>query len=55
MQDLNPKVLAAIDRGLEWLATQQEDNGLFRHHPGITGLAITAFPAPPTRPVRGSR
>ena len=22
---------------------QQEDNGLFRHHPGITGLAVTAF------------
>ena len=42
-QDLNPKVLAAIDRGLEWLKTQQEDDGLFRHHPGITGLAITAF------------
>ena len=41
--DLNPKVLAAIDQGLEWLKTQQEDNGLFRHHPGITGLAVTAF------------
>ena len=41
--DLNPKVLAAIDRGLEWLKTQQEDNGLFRDHPGITGLAVTAF------------
>ncbi len=42
-QDLNPKVLAAIDRGLEWLKMQQEDSGLFRHHPGITGLAVTAF------------
>ena len=42
-QDLNPKVLEAIDRGLEWLKTQQEDDGLFRHHPGITGLALTAF------------
>ena len=42
-QDLNPRVLAAIDRGLEWLKAQQEDSGLFRHHPGITGLAVTAF------------
>ena len=42
-QDLNPKVLEAINRGLEWMKTQQEDSGLFRHHPGITGLALTAF------------
>ena len=41
--DLNPRVLEAINRGMEWLKTQQEDSGLFRHHPGITGLAITAF------------
>ena len=42
-QDLNPKVLAAIDKGLEWLQMQQDDTGLFRQHPGITGLAVTAF------------
>ena len=42
-QDLNPRVLEAINRGLEWMKTQQEDSGLFRHHPGITGLAVTAF------------
>ncbi len=42
-QDLNPRVLEAINRGMEWLEKQQEDSGLFRHHPGITGLAITAF------------
>ena len=42
-QDLNPRVLEAINRGLEWLKMQQEDSGLFRHHPGITGLAVTAF------------
>ena len=41
--DLNPKVLAAIDRGLEWLKMQQDDTALFRQHPGITGLAVTAF------------
>ena len=42
-QDLNPRVLEAINKGLEWLEKQQEDSGLFRHHPGITGLAVTAF------------
>ena len=42
-QDLNPRVIEAINRGLEWMKTQQEDSGLFRHHPGITGLAVTAF------------
>ena len=42
-QDLNPRVLEAINRGLEWMKMQQEDSGLFRHHPGITGLAVTAF------------
>ena len=42
-EDLNPRVLEAVNRGLEWLKMQQEDSGLFRHHPGITGLALTAF------------
>ena len=42
-RDLNPMVLAAIDRGLEWLKMEQGDDGLFRQHPGITGLAVTAF------------
>ncbi len=42
-QDLNPRVLEAINRGLEWLKMQQADDGLFRQHPGITGLAVTAF------------
>ena len=42
-EKLNQDVLKAIDRGLEWLKTQQGDDGLFQHHPGMTGLAITAF------------
>lgn len=42
-EDLNPRVLEAVNRGLKWLKMQQEDSGLFRHHPGITGLALTAF------------
>ena len=42
-EDLNQDVLEAINRGLEWLKTQQGDDGLFMQHPGMTGLAITAF------------
>ena len=42
-EGLNRDVLKAIDRGLEWLKTQQGEDGLFMHHPGMTGLAITAF------------
>ena len=42
-EDLNQDVLKAINRGLEWLKTQQGDDGLFMRHPGMTGLAITAF------------
>ena len=42
-QDLNPKVLKTIDRGLEWLRQQQGADGLFHDHPGLTALAITAF------------
>jgi len=30
-------------RGLDWLAKQQESDGSWRHHPAITGLAVTAF------------
>lgn len=42
-ESLNQDVLKAIDLGLEWLKTQQGDDGLFLRHPGMTGLAITAF------------
>ena len=45
---LNKRVIASIDKGLEWLKTQQGKDGLFEMapgegHPGITALAITAF------------
>ena len=45
---LNKRVIASIDKGLEWLKTQQGEDGLFEMapgegHPGITALAITAF------------
>ena len=42
-EGLNQDVLKAIDRGLEWLKTKQGNDGLFNQHPGMTGLAITAF------------
>ena len=41
--ELNEKVIASIDRGLEWLKDQQAEDGLFENHPGITALALTAF------------
>jgi hypothetical protein len=45
---LNKRVIASIDKGLEWLKGQQGEDGLFEispgeGHPGITALAITAF------------
>ena len=46
--ELNKRVIASIDKGLEWLKGQQGEDGLFEispgeGHPGITALAITAF------------
>ena len=41
--ELNQQVVASIDRGLEWLKTQQAEDGLFGNHPGITALVLTAF------------
>jgi len=46
--ELNKRVIVSIDKGLEWLKTQQGKDGLFEMapgegHPGITALAITAF------------
>ncbi len=37
------EVARAQGRGLDWLAKQQEKDGSWRHHPAITGLAVTAF------------
>ena len=33
----------AQERGLNWLVKQQEKDGSWRHHPAITGLAVTAI------------
>ena len=40
---LRGEVLAAIDRGLEWLRFQQGKDGNFHQPIGMTGLAVTAF------------
>jgi squalene-hopene/tetraprenyl-beta-curcumene cyclase len=37
------EVARSQERGLAWLLKQQEANGSWRHHPAITGLAITAL------------
>jgi squalene-hopene/tetraprenyl-beta-curcumene cyclase len=37
------EVARGQERGLAWLLKQQEANGSWRHHPAITGLAITAL------------
>ena len=42
-EEVNKRVLESIDRGLMWLKQQQGADGLYRDHPGITALAITAF------------
>ena len=47
-KELNKRVIASIDKGLEWLKGQQGEDGLFEispgeGHPGITALAITVF------------
>ena len=42
-EELNQQVIASIDQGLEWLKSQQAEDGLFANHPGITALVLTAF------------
>ncbi len=37
------EVARAQERGLAWLAQQQETDGSWRHHPAMTALAITSF------------
>lgn len=40
---LKADIRKAIDKGLTWLAAQQEKNGSYANHVGITGLVATAF------------
>ena len=41
--ELKSEVLAAIDKGLEWLETQQDEKGAFHAPIGMTSLVVTAF------------
>jgi squalene-hopene/tetraprenyl-beta-curcumene cyclase len=42
-KELKDEIKASIDRGLKWLREQQEDDGSYAHHPGITALVASAF------------
>ena len=42
-KELKSEIKSSIDRGLRWLREQQEDDGSYAHHPGITALVTTAF------------
>jgi squalene-hopene/tetraprenyl-beta-curcumene cyclase len=46
---LKSEIKASIDRGLRWLKDQQEDDGSYMHHPGMTALAATAFMRSPRK------
>ncbi len=37
----------AIDRGLKFLRSQQENDGSYSHHPGLTGMVVEAFARSP--------
>jgi squalene-hopene/tetraprenyl-beta-curcumene cyclase len=45
--ELKSRVGRAIDRGLKWLRGQQQDDGSWEHHPGITALVLTAYARSP--------
>lgn len=47
--DLRPDVKTAIDKGLKWLRTQQQDDGSWEHYPGITSLTVLAYLRSPRR------
>ena len=42
-QALKNEIRESIDRGLRWLKDQQEKNGSYLNHPGMTALVATAF------------
>ncbi|MBM3239563.1 terpene cyclase/mutase family protein [Candidatus Poribacteria bacterium] len=41
--ELKKETLVAIDKGLQWLKTQQDEKGAFHQPIGMTGLAVAAF------------
>ncbi|MFC1715014.1 prenyltransferase/squalene oxidase repeat-containing protein [Candidatus Poribacteria bacterium] len=42
-KELKSEIKASIDRGLRFLKDQQEENGSYMHHPGMTALVASAF------------
>jgi len=42
-KNLKANIRKSIDRGLTWLQAQQEKNGSYANHVGITGLVATAY------------
>ena len=42
-KELKAEIKASIDRGLRFLRDQQEDDGSYMHHPGMTALVASAF------------
>ena len=46
-EGLKKEIKTAIDQGLRWLRDQQEEDGSYMHHPGITALIVTAFMSSP--------
>lgn len=41
--ELKSEIKASIDNGLKFLRSQQEDDGSYMHHPGMTALVASAF------------
>jgi len=53
-EELKTEILAAINKGLQWLKTRQDRRGAFHHPIGKTGLAVTAFLRHPERKYKES-
>ena len=47
--EIRSKGKEAIDRGLRYLRSQQDKDGSWRHHTGITALALKAFASSPRK------
>jgi len=41
--DLSAKAKDSIDRALKWMRSQQESNGSYGNHPGVTAMVVLAF------------
>jgi len=46
---LKAEIKASIDKGLRWLRDQQQKDGSYANHPGITALVATAFMKSPRK------